>query len=323
MPTTNGPDLDLAALRMLTKVADLGSISAAARSEQISQPSASKRIQVLERQLGVELLERRTRGAALTSDGRVVTDWCRTIVDAVDLLVTGAHALATDAGAHLNIVASQTIAEYLVPSWLSELRRRGHQPPVRLRVANSDEVVAAVHDREAGIGFVETPTIPADLASRRVGTDRLVLVVSPDHPLARRRRPVSPDELATMSLALRESGSGTRKTLRRAIGRPMAPPGVELDSNAAVKVLVGSAIWPTVLSELAVANELRDGRLVEVPVGDIDLRRSLRAVWRRSTTPRGAAADFLAVASRTRTTLGRDAVDHHAPVPRSSSGSGR
>jgi len=211
MSTTDHPDLDLAALRMLTLVADLGSISAAARAEQISQPSASKRIQVLERQLRLELLDRRTRGAVLTADGRMITDWCRTIVDAVDTLVTGSRALSTDAGGQLSLAASQTIAEYPDPSWLNEFRRRGRQATVQLRVANSQDVISAVRARTADLGFVETPTIPTDLHCRKVATDRLVLVASPDHPLARRRRPVTAAELAAMPLVSREAGSGTRE----------------------------------------------------------------------------------------------------------------
>jgi|SRR5664280_2445768 len=107
------PGLDLEALRVLTLVADLGSISAAARAEQISQPSASKRIQVLERQLGLELLDRRTRGARLTDHGRLVTGWCRVVVEASDALATGSQALSAQAAERLSIGASQTIAEYL------------------------------------------------------------------------------------------------------------------------------------------------------------------------------------------------------------------
>ena len=290
------PSLDLEALRVLTLVADLGSISAAARAEQISQPSASKRIQGLEHQLGLELLERRTRGATLTAHGRLVTGWCRAVVEATDCLVTGTQALSAREAEQLRIGASQTIAEYLAPSWLGEFRRRGGKPPVQLRVANSQGVIAALRAREIELGFVETPTIPPDLLSRQVATDRLVLVVSPDHPLARRREPVSRDELAAMPLATREDGSGTRDTLQVAVGQVMAAPAVELDSNAAVKVLVSSGSYPAVISELAVANELRDGRLVEVPLGDVDLSRSLDAVWRRGTRLRAAASHFLLTA---------------------------
>ncbi|WP_407342036.1 LysR family transcriptional regulator [Pengzhenrongella phosphoraccumulans] len=294
--STHHPTLDLEALRVLTLVADLGSISAAARAVQISQPSASKRIQVLERQLGLELLERRTRGAQLTDHGRMVTGWCRVVVEATDALVTGSQALAARAAEQLSIGASQTIAEYLAPTWLGQFRRRGGKPDVHLRVANSQGVIAALRAREIALGFVETPAIPVDLVSRTVARDRLVLVASPDHPLARRRRPVGRDELATMPLASREDGSGTRDTLHVAMGHTLVPPAVELDSNAAVKVLVGSGAYPAVISELAVANELRDGRLVEIPLADVDLSRSLNAVWRRGTRLDAAAAQFLLTA---------------------------
>lgn len=297
MPTTHVPDLDLAALRMLTQIADLGSISAAARAQQISQPSASKRIQVLEHQLRLELLDRRTRGATLTAHGQLVTDWCRTVIDAVDLLQTGAGALAADAGAQLKLAASQTVAEYLVPGWLGEFRAGGHRPPVRLRVANSTEVIAAVRSRDVDLGFVETPSVPSDLGRRTVATDELLLVASRHHPVARGRRPLSAADLAALPLATREAGSGTRETLRHALGRPMAPPGIELNSNAAVKVLVSSGDYPAVLSELVVAGELRDGRFVAIPVTGVNLQRSLRAIWRRNATPRGAAADFLTMTS--------------------------
>ena len=294
--TRGHPSLDLDALRVLTLVADLGSISAAARAVQISQPSASKRIQVLERELGVELLDRRTRGATLTNHGRMVTGWCRVVVDATDALVTGSQALSARAAEQLSIGASQTIAEYLAPSWLGEFRRRGGEPPVHLCVANSQGVIAALRAREIELGFVETPAIPSDLLSRTVAKDRLVLVTSPDHPLARRRRPVGRDQLAAMPLASREDGSGTRDTLQVAMGDALAPPAVELDSNAAVKVLVSAGSYPAVISELAVANELRDGRLVEIPLDDVDLSRSLNAVWRRGTRLDGAAGQFLRTA---------------------------
>ncbi len=295
MSTAARPDLDLAALRMLTLVADLGSISAAARAERISQPSASKRIQVLERQLRLELLDRRTRGAVLTEDGRVITDWCRAVVEATDALVTGSRALSEGAEGQLSIAASQTVAEYLCPSWLSEFRRRGKHLPVQLRVANSEGVIAAVRSRDVELGLVETPTVPGDLRSRWIGADRLLLAVSPVHPLAGRRRPVSRAELAAMPLASREGGSGTRDTLRQALGVPIAGPAIELDSNTAVKVLISSGDYAAVISELAVANELRDGRLVEVPISEVDLSRSLHAVWRRGSRLHAAAGVFLTV----------------------------
>ncbi|MBZ2196723.1 LysR substrate-binding domain-containing protein [Occultella gossypii] len=294
MPTTVPTDLSLDALRLLVLVADHGSISAAARVEQISQPSASNRIKQLERRLGLELLDRRSRGAELTEHGRMVTGWARAVVEAAGVLVTGARALAAESEGDVAIAASQTVAEYLVPIWLARFRALDPEARVRLRVANSRDVIAALRGREIDLGFVEGPTVPTDLVRRRVGADRLLLVVAPGHPLTRRRRPVGAEELAELRLASREAGSGTRDALGWALGRELEP-GVELDSNAAVKVVVASGAYPAVISELAVAAELRDGRLVSVPVTGVDLTRTLHAIWRRGWRPPAAIEDFLAV----------------------------
>ncbi|TDE94038.1 LysR family transcriptional regulator [Occultella glacieicola] len=284
----------LDALRLLVLVADHGSISAAARVERISQPSASNRIRHLERRLGLELLDRRSRGAELTEHGRMVTGWARGVVEAAGVLITGARALAAETEGDVSIAASQTVAEYLVPTWLARFRALEPDARVRLRVANSRDVIAALRGREIDLGFVEGPTVPTDLVRRRVGADRLVLVVAPGHPLTRRRRPVDAEELAELRLASREAGSGTRDALGWALGRELDP-GVELDSNAAVKVMVASGAYPAVISELAVAAELRDRRLVSVPVVGVDLTRTLHAVWRRGWRPSAVIDDLLAV----------------------------
>ncbi|MDF0529282.1 LysR family transcriptional regulator [Tsukamurella sp. 8F] len=290
-------DVSIESLRLLVCVADLGSISAAARAIGIAQPSASARLRHLERTLRLDLLDRRTRGAELTDAGRAVTEWARAVTSAMDALETGAAALQ---GSHpVRVAASQTIAEYLVPAWLAQLRRETDEP-VHLRVANSAGVVAAVRDHSADLGFVEGPTAPRDLVSRTIRTDRLALVVAPGHRLARRRSPVTAAELARLELVTREEGAGTRDVLDAALaraGETRNAAATSLDSNAAVKVMVTSGTHPAVLSELAVAADLRDGRLVEVSTEGIDLTRRLRAVRRRDAAPRNVVSTLLEVAS--------------------------
>lgn len=291
-------DVNIDELRLLVAVADHGSISAAARARLLSQPSASARIRRLERSLGLELLERRSRGAELTDHGRAVTSWARSVLGAADALLTGAEALRTDQP--VRVAASQTIAEFLMPAWLAQVRQRSGEP-VHLRVANSAAVVAAVRDRSADLGFIEGPSAPADLTWTTVRTDRLVLVVAPEHRLARSRRPLTATDLANLRLASREEGSGTRETLARALRKAgiaeAAPPAVTVDSNAAVKVIVAAGTAPAMLSELAVAAELQDGRLAEVPLTGLDVTRRLRAIWRKGATPRAGAAALLARAT--------------------------
>ncbi|MGK5643173.1 LysR substrate-binding domain-containing protein, partial [Streptomyces sp. URMC 126] len=115
------------------------------------------------------------------------------------------------------------------------------------------------------------------------------------HPWARRRAPLTRAELAATPLILRESGSGTRQVLDAALAAENGPaePLLELASTTAVKAAVVSGAGPSVLSELAVGDELAARRLVEVSVAGLSLRRDLRAVWPLGQRPVGPAWDLL------------------------------
>ncbi|MDH6138040.1 MULTISPECIES: LysR family transcriptional regulator [Kitasatospora] len=287
---------ELGALELLLEVARQGSVGRAAAALGISQPAASSRIKGMERQLGVPLLERSPRGSRPTPAGRLVVEWARQVVEAAQALDAGIAALREDRDARLRVVASLTVAEYLMPGWLLALRAVRPDTAVTLRTANSQAVAGQVLAGEADLGFVEGTRTPPGLAGVAVGADRLAVVVAPGHPWARRRAPVTRAELAGTPLVLREPGSGTREVLDRALGSP-AEPLLELASTTALKAAALAGAGPVCLSELAVADELATRRLVEVPVADLDLRRPLRAVWPAGQRPSGPARDLLALTS--------------------------
>jgi DNA-binding transcriptional LysR family regulator len=290
---------DLTALDLLVRVAETGSLGAAARAVGLAQPNASRSLSRLERGLGVTLLARGPRGSRLTTEGEVVVAWAREALTAVDRVVIGARSLAEQRAAHLAVAASLTVAEHLAPGWLAAFRRTHPDLHVSLEVGNSTDVVARVERGEVALGFVESPTVPRSVATAAVAHDALVVVVAPTHPWARRRTPVTPQELVRGDLVLRESGSGTRETLVRALaaeGLELGPTRLDLASSAAVKAAAAAGDAAAVLSELAVAAEVAAGSLVVVPLTGLDLRRTLRAVWLPDRRPTGPAADLLRLA---------------------------
>lgn len=290
---------DLAVLELLIAVSEHGSLGAAARSVRMAQPNASRAITRLEQSMGIRLIERSTSGSRLTADGAVVADWARNVLDAAAELRVGVDALRTEQHSQLTVAASMTVAEHLMPAWLAELRREHAALEIRLRVHNSAEVFDLVASGTCEVGFVEGPRVPATLQGTAVAHDRLVVVVPPGHAWARRRRPLSAAELASTPLVVREPGSGTRVTLDEALaGLDVAPPTLELNSNAAVRVSVAAGAGPAVLSELAVASSLRNGELVAVPTEGIRLQRTMRAVWRGGGPMHGAAGDLVLIARR-------------------------
>ncbi len=289
---------EIGALDLLLSVARLGSLGRAARQHGISQPAAGSRIRHLEGLLGLSLIERSAAGSRLTRDGAMVADWAQPVVTAAAALDAGVTALRTQREGRLRIAASLTVAEYLVPTWLIDLRARRPQTTVALRVANSDDVARLVLAGGVDIGFVEGPALPDGLACRVVGRDQLVLVVAPRHHWARRRRPVDAAELAATPLVAREPGSGTRYALEAVLAGlgDLTAPLVELSSTTAIKAAVQAGVGPAVLSSLTVASEVADGRLIALQVAGMDLTRTLRAVWPAGQGLTGVLRDLLAVA---------------------------
>jgi DNA-binding transcriptional LysR family regulator len=194
-----------------------------------------------------------------------------------------------------------TVAEYLLPGWLTVLRAMDPAAAVALSAVNSADVAAAVLTDAAEVGFVEGPDLPDGLRAIRVGRDELTVVVAPGHPWARRRRGIEAAELAAAPLVAREAGSGTRRVLEQALagaGLHAADSQAELSSTTAIKAAVATGAGPAVLSSLAVAADLATGSLRAVPVVGLDLRRDLRAVWLAGRPLTGPARDLVAIAAR-------------------------
>ncbi|HEY5120843.1 MAG TPA: LysR family transcriptional regulator [Acidimicrobiales bacterium] len=285
------PVPDIRSLDVLRSVAELGSIRQAALRHGISQPAASVRLRALERTLNVELLDRSRGRAQLTPAGVAVVQWAGNVLEQMSELVLATQALEVEGQTHLRIAASLTVAEYLVPGWLSHLRVSDPDVIVSLEMGNSQHVVQVIEGGGADLGFVEGAHAPRTLTSSVIRSDDLVVVVPPSHPWARRRLALSAAELATTPVVVRERGSGTREVLDAALAAHglTVSVQVELASTTAIKSAVASGAGPGILSKLTVESEVREGRLVALALADLSLERHLRVVWSKSVALRPSA----------------------------------
>lgn len=294
-----GKELDLHALRLIVLVEEEGSLGAAGRRLGITQPAASAALRAFEARWQLRVAERTPRGTRLTPDGATVATWARDLLHQIDAVRGGLDALSarrSHAGSDLGVAASLTVAEFVLPRWIGTLRASMPEVHLRLQVQNSGQVGELVHSGECAIGFVESTEVPPGLAKRSVGTDRLVIVVPATHPWARRKRPLSREQLLEAEFVVREEGSGTRSTFERALG---AQPRIAMVATSTT-AMVGAAlagVGPAVVTPYAVRAGLDTGELVEVP-HDLDLERPLTAIWRRGRPLDTPAAALLAIASR-------------------------
>lgn len=293
---------ELSALEVLSAIAKAGSLSAASREVGISQQAVSARLTSIESQVGVRLVTRTTRGTELTAAGEVVAEWADQVLDVAQRVDAGLASLRAERRNRLRVVASQTVAEQLLPRWLvsfqaAAVRHDSVAPEISFDAVDSDGAIAAVREGRAELGFIEIRGVLHGLRSRVIGRDELVLVVPPDHKWVRRSAPITVAELRRTPLVSRRSGwrllLGADEPSDTDESAPVAHP-LEFASAAAVRAAVLVGAGPAVMSRLAVSDDLRHGRLRAVPVAGLDLRRDLRAIWLGARTPpAGAARDLL------------------------------
>jgi len=282
-------------LEVFVAIAQGGSARSAAQRVARSQSAASAALAELEHTLAVELFDRIGRRLMLNENGRALLPGALALLNhaaELESLFTEEHA------APLRLAASLTIGEYLLPSLIAQWQHQHHASRVRLNIANTTEVITAVVNMEADLGFIEGSQTHPDLLVQHWLTDELMVVAAPGHALCTNR--VGSDRMSIIQLRaatwiVRELGSGTRQAtdewLIQHLGQVNI--GFELGSTEAIKRLAAAGAGLACVSRYAALDDLRSGRLAEVKTSLPPSRRRLAMVLRKDKRLGRATTDFM------------------------------
>ncbi len=256
-------DILLVPLRTFHQVVSHQGVNKAARALGITQPAVTQQIRRLEQAVGLKLFHRNGRRLALTEAGQTLEAFAGRIfhlVDAARDALEGAAALQTG---HLKIGASRTAGAYYVSDLLDRFKRRYPGVKVSLSVGNSQMILTGIVDFTLHAGLIAGRPDDPHLISRPLIRDRMLVVLPPDHRLARKSI-VSIQDLRGSPLILREPGSTTRRLIEQAFQAHglSAEPSMELESNEAIKSAVADGLGVAIMAHAAVAQELAAGRLI-------------------------------------------------------------
>lgn len=276
-------------LQVFVQVATLGSVRAAAEYLHLTQPAASMALRDMEHQLGAPVFDRERGRLHLNPRGRELLPLAQELLERYAEF--GRHG-AGDAmlGGELRVGTSNTVGNYRVGELLGHFVEAHPQVTIRLRVANTETIAAAMLDHALDVGCVEGPVTHPQLEVRPWRTDTLVVCARPDHPLAQRRR-LAADHFAGARWVLREPGSATRALSERALGQlPSGLTVLELDQIEAIKQAVVAGLGIACLPEVAVTDAVAAGRLKVLRTPFLDLTRQLSILLHRQKY-RGAAME--------------------------------
>jgi DNA-binding transcriptional LysR family regulator len=189
----NGTGVDrIDDLNLFLRVLDLGSISAAARSLDLSVAVASQRLQRLERSLGIRLLHRTTRRIRLTPEGAALVADGRALIEDLQALTGGLRRAAHEIGGTLRVSLPASFGRQYVSPLVPEFLAR--HPRVKLHIDLTDQfrdLIGDGFDLAIRIGTLRN----SNLVARRLAPNRRVLCASPGY-LRKHGTPSTPQDLA-------------------------------------------------------------------------------------------------------------------------------
>ena len=282
-------------LRAFVAVVQQGSFSAAARATGISQPGVTAQIQSLEADLGAALLERRYRKVEVTEAGQALLPVAMRVLDELDEARAAVGLLSDTVGGHLEVAASTTPGQYLLPRSLGSFLRACPSVSVSLRIRDTTEVVRLVESGEAHVAMTGARVSGARVDWVESRSDRLCVIAPPDSPLTSEGM-IALSALAEQAFVVREQGSGTRMVFENALRTAGVDPGdlhviMELGTGEAIVNAVEGGMGIGVVSRLAAEKAIALGTVASLDAEAFPLERPFYVV-----TPHGArsrAADAL------------------------------
>ncbi len=259
-------------LRAFCAAVDLGGIGRAAQRLHLSQPAVSKRLKALEELVGKPLLERSSRGVTMTGAGeRLYAHALRLTAQMEELNGLIEQIRGRSETVHLAI--SHTAAEYVMPKALVVMRRQT-SAPVEVIIANSRLVkhMIATGQADVGVSACMRGEVVAGVTTVPLIDDEIVIAVPLGHPWARRTS-ITPAELTSMPMVLRDPEAHTRQVIDEAldaVGLEAPQAACEVGSTEAAKAAAHELGLPTVMSRLALAPA---DRLEIVPVDGLRFQR--------------------------------------------------
>ncbi len=207
--------LELRLLRYFLAIVDEGSVTKAALTVRVAQPSISRQLRQLEEILGADLFERRSGRLRLTPAGAAFVPVARDLVRRADVAQNFLRGTAMPSMVSLSLVAPETTVTDVIAPFLAQ--RGDHGPIVTIRESIPSEVFAEVLVGNAEIGISSGPP-PGELRSRPILRFAVLAYVKPDDPLARARS-IELAELVSHPLIVLGAGHGTRRVFDDAMAQ--------------------------------------------------------------------------------------------------------
>ncbi len=307
--------ITLTQLRSFLAVMRGGSVTAAADELVVTQPSVSAAVAALSRELGTPVTEREGRGIRPTAAGTAFAPFAADVIGLLEEGRRAAREAAHLADRRLRLAAVTTAAESFVPPLMRAFSQSNESIGLTLAVGNREQVLDLVLDHRADVAIGGRPPRDPRVQATPILSNNFVLITAPDDAHAGGVT-VDGGELERRVWLMREPGSGTRVVNEEFLTTAgLEPQTLTLGSNGAIKQAARAGLGIAFISRAAVALELDNGLLAQLPVRNRPAPRRWYAMCSTVGPRRAAVERFMtfAASQTAREALGEGGVEPSGP----------
>jgi len=282
-------------LQVFLTVATEGSFSRAAEKLLRTQPAVSLALQRLEQELGEKLIDRSGKELILTDAGNTVLEYARRFQSLQQEMDNSLAELRDNSAGRLTIGANESTTLYLLRH-IERYRELYPKIKVQVRRSLSSKIPGELLDGNLELGVISYDPGDERLKSKVIYADALAFVVSPKHPLAKRKA-VSIGELGSEHFIAHNVLSPYREVVLRQFQGHKVPlrMEVEMPTIESIRKLVQSNLGVAFLPRMCVEQEIEQKLLAEVRVKEMHVERKIRLVYPTRRALSHAARAFLEV----------------------------
>jgi DNA-binding transcriptional LysR family regulator len=275
--------MDLRQLEILQAIAETGSFTACGRKLNVSQSAISRQILLLEEELGEPLFLRVGRQVRMTPAAESLVQLGQRVFQDVRDTVGTITDRTRELRGTLRLSGGMTVCLYVFPSLLKHLRRVHPHLDVRLTVATAGRSLQEIRGGRIDAGLLTLPIEESDLVTVPVLREELMVITTPSHPLARRRR-VAAQDLGKQPFILFEPGSATRRVIDQFFAKEKLEPPIVMDTENVeiIKAMVKTGMGIGIVPYQAVEREVRAGQFFVARIEGHELVRETGWVYARA-----------------------------------------
>ncbi len=286
-------------MKVFCDVIETGSFSRAATLNSLTQTAVSRRIQAIEEQVGSRLIERSKgrRGHEPTPAGRIYYEGCREILSRYRDLVERIGESRGEVTGTIRVETVYSVGLHELARYVKAFLKRYPKAQIYLEYNRSNRIYDNCLTERTDLGIVAYPAEAPNIGVIPLGSDRLVMIAAPDHPLATRSEVGFADLQGSPFVAF-EKDIPTRIAIDREVADAGASLDVlmELDNIETIKRSVEVGLGISVVPKATVVEEIRIGTLVAVPLNPI-VERPIGVIYKRSRPFTDAMRRFVDVLS--------------------------